>query len=524
VSKVERESAKRAKIKGKARAEMREAHVTARDAAKAESAAALSRARERARTAESESTARGRKLAAAGRALDASDRLKDDLAAAQNESEELREQVDELLEQVGRAVTDGVPDLASVGKRANPVIRKIAMHMLAKKTPPAAVVHNIAPVLKYCRPSLLENAHLPEANFIRTVRREMSRIAKTLAASRASCEGTFASAHTDGTALDKQQTVTIGTVTRDGERIVLDAARTTVGQTAELEAGSFAESFADCAGMLDEWDKEAEAAGVSSEARAATIGDSRRVGLHQLGGGCAMETDSCNQALKLSGIVQANVKEAVKQQLRDEGKLGAMSAEQVDEACAVYGITCHHHLRNILVARGARASTARLREHLEAELKSIPPEKRVVADADALVRSIWKEFADSHRTYAKGQASPCLGHATPTPSPRSPPASPQPRVVAIVALVHTRRRSTTPCWCHAERSAACGPRRFAPRPPLPPRRRARAPRLPSLHLTHVLVRRATNSTRGSFVCTSVSSTWRPPAATAATVTTSARRR
>ena len=130
------------------------------------------------------------------------------------------------------------------------------MHMLAKKTPPAAVVHNIAPVLKYCRPSLLENAHLPEANFIRSVRREMSRIAKTLAAaSRASREGTFASAHTDGTALDKQQTVTIGTVTRDGERIVLDAARTTVGQTAELEAGSFAESFADCVGMLDEWDK-----------------------------------------------------------------------------------------------------------------------------------------------------------------------------------------------------------------------------------------------------------------------------
>ena len=81
------------------------------------------------------------------------------------------------------------------------------------------------------------------------------------------------------------------------------------------------------------------------------------------------------------------------------------------------------------VARGARASTARLREHLEAELKSIPPEKRVVADADALVRSIWKEFADSHRTYAKGQASPCLGHATPHP------LSPFP----------TPSQSTTPC-------------------------------------------------------------------------------
>ena len=41
-------------------------------------------------------------------------------------------------------------------------IRKIAMHMLAKKTPAAAVVPNIVAVLKYIAPHLLENAQLRE--------------------------------------------------------------------------------------------------------------------------------------------------------------------------------------------------------------------------------------------------------------------------------------------------------------------------------------------------------------------------
>ena len=69
----------------------------------------------------------------------------------------------------------------------------------------------------------------------------------------------------------------------------------------------------------------------------------------------------------------------------------------------VYLVTCHHHLRNILVARGAKASTTRLKELLADELARVPKEKRIVADADALVRGVWKEFGTSHKNYAKGQ-------------------------------------------------------------------------------------------------------------------------
>ena len=48
MSQAERESAKRTKIQGKAKADVREAHVTAQAAADATSAAELSRARARA--------------------------------------------------------------------------------------------------------------------------------------------------------------------------------------------------------------------------------------------------------------------------------------------------------------------------------------------------------------------------------------------------------------------------------------------------------------------------------------------
>ena len=64
-----------------------------------------------------------------------------------------------------------MPDLAPVGKKAPIVIRKICMHMLAKKTPPSAVIPNVVAVLKYVAPSLLADAHLPEVNFVRTVRK-----------------------------------------------------------------------------------------------------------------------------------------------------------------------------------------------------------------------------------------------------------------------------------------------------------------------------------------------------------------
>ena len=53
--------------------------------------------------------------------------------------------------------------------------------------------------------------------------------------------------------------------------------------------------------------------------------------------------------------------------------------------------------------RGAKASTARLKDFLEDELARIPGDERIVADTDALVRSIWKEFCSTHKNYAKGQ-------------------------------------------------------------------------------------------------------------------------
>ena len=118
----------------------------------------------------------------------------------------------------------------------------------------------------------------------------MGRIAKTLAASRASRHKKVDSLHTDGSSLSQHETVTSG-ITAGGEKIVLDASRTTVGKTADLECRAIEDSFADLAEMLDDWHAEAEAAGVDGTG----IGDSSNFGLHQLGGGGAVHGDNCAQ-------------------------------------------------------------------------------------------------------------------------------------------------------------------------------------------------------------------------------------
>ena len=59
----------------------------------------------------------------------------------------------------------------------------------------------------------------------------------------------------------------------DDVHITLDASRTAVGKTAELEAKAFEDMFTDLAAMLEEWDEASEAAGVDAEMRAAEIGD-----------------------------------------------------------------------------------------------------------------------------------------------------------------------------------------------------------------------------------------------------------
>ena len=63
----------------------------------------------------------------------------------------------------------------------------------------------------------------------------MGRVAKSLAAKRAAAHKSLGSMHVDGSSLDQAETVAVGVIA-GGERIVLDASRTTVGKTAELSS------------------------------------------------------------------------------------------------------------------------------------------------------------------------------------------------------------------------------------------------------------------------------------------------
>ena len=400
MSQAERENRKVTRLKEKVATVVRDARVAANDAADARFSSKLNRAQARARDAEQTAAAAGCKLKRHKATVKENEKFRVLLNEREDEAQRERERADELEEHAGAALKmmDGMPDLAPVGRKAPAVIRKMICHMIARRTPPSAVVPNIVAVLKYVAPSLLDGAHLPNVDFVRKVRREMGRTAKTLAASRLARATSVETAHVDGSSLDQHETVAVSVIA-DGKHLTLDASRTAIGKTSELEAQSFEDTFIDLAQMLDDWHDESEATGVDAATRAA-IGASSEVGLHRVR---KPVTDNCAQALKMASIICDKIAAAVEKHHRDNGTWDGLSADEKKKELATFAITCHNHLRNILVKRGAKASTARLKDLLDDELGRIPKDERIVADADALVRSIWKEFCSTHKNYAKGQ-------------------------------------------------------------------------------------------------------------------------
>ena len=164
----------------------------------------------------------------------------------EDEAQRERERADELEEHAEAALKlmEDMPDLAPVGRKAPAVIRTMICRMIARRTPASAVVPNIVAVLKYVALSLLAGAYLPNANFVRKVRREMGRTAKTLAASRLARVTSAETAHVGGSSLDQHETVAVSVIA-DGKHLILDASRTAIGKTPELEAQSFEDTFID---------------------------------------------------------------------------------------------------------------------------------------------------------------------------------------------------------------------------------------------------------------------------------------
>ena len=135
----------------------------------------------------------------------------------------------------------------------------------------------------------------------------MGRIARTLAAIRLARAKRVSTAHVGGSSLGKHETVAVGVIA-DDEHITLDASRTAVGKTAELEAKEFQGKFTDLVAMLEEWDEASEAAGVDAETRTAEIGDAGNAGLHR----CRkVMTENCAQALKMARLLCKKIAAAV---------------------------------------------------------------------------------------------------------------------------------------------------------------------------------------------------------------------
>eukprot|EP00966_Prymnesium_polylepis_P261277 6034975-Prymnesium_polylepis.2 len=132
--------------------------------------------------------------------------------------------------------------------------------------------------------------------------------------------------------------------------------------------------------------------------------DASKLGLHQLGGGGAIMSDTCNGARCAKRLLAALVATEVEADL-GAVKWAAMSELEQAAATRTHKHDCWHHLRNIFLAEMSRAQAAHMKEELKAELDLFTSWERMSTDYSQLLRATYKEFHHGCRYYkGKGKS------------------------------------------------------------------------------------------------------------------------
>ena len=97
--------------------------------------------------------------------------------------------------------------------------------------------------------------------------------------------------------------------------------------------------------------------------------DPARLGLHRLGGGGGLMSDTCSTARKTKRCLQARIATAVEEAAGDEWS--TLSEEEQAERVRTHAISCMNHVRNIFLGEMSRAQGAHVKAELQA--RRIPP-------------------------------------------------------------------------------------------------------------------------------------------------------
>ena len=311
-------------------------------------------------------------------------------------------------------------------------LRVMGMQQLAHGTPPSAAVNNLISDAAVLVPFLKVKG--VTLKWMRTLRREMAIVTEALGAYRIGRAAEVKQMGSDATTRGLIPLMTVGMVldflNSDGSKsrvaITSRAGYCTPGETAEIELEAVEEgALLNGARFLERW---RAVIAKMYPGQAHSIPDPKKVGLHRLGDGCLLITDTCNGALKFRQLLIELVARRVEESMGAEA-WGAMSEDEQERAVLVHQvpfapytltcaslthplthtdsstapsqIDCFNHLRNLQLEAGAAKVSAHLKEQLEEDLKVIPFHLRVSTDGLAPIRAVYKEFSRGGE-YAKG--------------------------------------------------------------------------------------------------------------------------
>ena len=271
--------------------------------------------------------------------------------------------------------------------------------------------HNLFRAQRKRARKLTTDSHVPSLSTIHTFRRMLQPLAETLAAWEAVISGKCGGwllGH-DGSEIDQINTITVNAQIRlapenspkqstdEYKIITLRGCYFTTGKTSALECEGIEKCFENGRNLLRMWIATFEEMFPGEEHN---IPDPEKFHL----GMCdAVISDTANQAKTLSRLVLERIQEEKKKELIESGEWDMLDEEEKEKKLYAEVLQCLHHMRNLVIKKGADAEVQLMKVELAPALEEVSSRERLEVNLDSLLRSIAKEFGTLMDAYAKGK-------------------------------------------------------------------------------------------------------------------------
>jgi hypothetical protein len=266
--------------------------------------------------------------------------------------------------------------------------RVIIYSLLAMMVPPAAVGAVIVAVVKRAAPWL--NPAAPTAATVREMRFELRIVEEALAGRRVAAAHRVRQLGFDETTKFQDPSMVTSVLVEPAEGatpevVILRAAYATGGGTsAHLVAAIEDKCFARLREFMEGWEKTCKRMYPNHKWSGP---DPIRCGLQRLGGGGAIQSDTCTPARCTKRLLAEQIAKQVAEKNPDWVSLS--EAEQ-EEATRVHCQDCWQHIRNIFLAAMTTAQNTHVKEALQEELDAFSSYERMTTDFDQLLRADYK--------------------------------------------------------------------------------------------------------------------------------------